>query len=63
MYSNDLLDEKYKTQKRLYHEANNNHEDYFDFVEKKVKTLFREKLWNLSFSKRKGGYIETDSPN
>ena len=59
MYTNELLEEKYRTQKKLYTEAQNNHEDYITYIENIVKSLFHDKLWHLDYSKRKGGYIKS----
>lgn len=57
MYTNELLEEKYRTQKKLHMNANDNHVDYMDYIGINVKSLFEERLWDLSFSKRKGGYL------
>ena len=34
--------------------------DYFDIIEKDVKDLYKQKKWDLSFVKRKGGYLNQD---
>ena len=61
MYTNELLEEKYKTQKKLYVNAKDNHMDYINYIESKVKSLFEERSWNLDYSKRKGGYLQSKS--
>ena len=59
MYTNELLEEKCKTQKRLYKQAEDIHEDYSTVMEKSVASLFKKKSWNLDYSIRKGGYLIT----
>jgi hypothetical protein len=61
MYTNELLEEKYKTQKKLYVEAKNNQVDYLKYIKSKVKALFDEKSWKLQYSKREGGYLKSES--
>lgn len=61
MYTNELLEEKYKTQKKLYVEARNSHVDYLTFIEIQVKALFDEKSWKLQYSKREGVYLKSIS--
>ncbi len=58
MYSNELLDEKYKAQKELFIQAEKDRKDYFKLIEEEVQELFRRNDWALKYSKRKGGYLE-----
>jgi len=57
MYTNDLLEEKYKAQRELFQEAESSGKDYLDFIESEVKDLFRQKGWSLDFSERRGGFL------
>lgn len=59
MYTNDLLEEKYRAQRELAQEAEVAGKDYLDLIESEVKDLFRQKGWNLEFSERKGGFLTT----
>ena len=62
MYTNELLEEKYKTQKELIEFAEDDQELYFELIEQFVAELYRDKKWNLVYSKRKGGYEEQANP-
>mgnify|MGYP006301958619 CR=1 FL=1 len=62
MYTNELLEEKYKTQKELIEFAKDDQELYFELIEQFVSELYRDKKWNLVYSKRKGGYEEQTNP-
>ena len=63
MYTNELLQEKYKVQKELSKKAQDSKENYFDVIEKDVKEFYRQKHWNLVFSKREGGYLDQKNVN
>ena len=63
MYTNELLQEKYKAQKELSKKAQDTKVNYFDIIEKYVKELYKQKNWNLVFSKRKGGYLDQKNIN
>ena len=58
MYKNELLQEKYIAQNELSKKARETKANYFDIIEKDVKELYRQKNWNLAFSKRKGSYLD-----
>ena len=58
MYTNVLLEEKYSAQKELFKIAGDDQELYFDMIEQFVQELYKEKNWNLVFSKRQGGFEE-----
>ena len=57
MYKSELLEEKYKAQKILSDMAKKSGKDYFEIIKQDVKKLFKERGWELKFSKRKGGYL------
>ncbi|MBN1684401.1 MAG: hypothetical protein JW855_03070 [Gammaproteobacteria bacterium] len=61
MYTNELLQEKYKAQKELFKIARADQELYFDMIEQSVRELYKEKNWNLVFSKREGGFEEEEN--
>jgi hypothetical protein len=61
MYTNVLLEEKYNAQKELFKIAGNDQELYFDIIEQFVQELYKEKKWNLAFSKRQGGFEEEEN--
>lgn len=50
----------YKVQKELWKRAKEENIDYFDIIEKDVKDSYKQKKWDLSFVKRKGGYLNQD---
>jgi (p)ppGpp synthase/HD superfamily hydrolase len=58
MYTNQLLEEKYKAQKELSHQAEKEKKDYLKLIEEEVKELFKRNGWNSMLSKRKGGFLE-----
>jgi hypothetical protein len=58
MYTNELLEEKYKAQKELSHQAEKEKKDYLKLIEEEVKELFKRNGWDSRFSKRKGGFLE-----
>jgi len=45
MYTNELLEEKYKAQKKLYENAKRENVDYFEFVEQEFKKIFEARGW------------------
>jgi len=57
MYTNELLEEKYKAQQQLSQKAEKEKKDYFEIVESEVIELFRQNGWKIEFDKRVGGYI------
>ena len=57
MYTNELLEEKYRAQRELSLEAEKVKEKYFKLIEKEVLNLFKKNGWKLRFSKRKGGFL------
>jgi len=58
MYTNELLEEKYRAQKELCASSQDDQKSYIDLIEHYAQELYKEKNWNLTFSKRKGGYEE-----
>ncbi len=58
MYTNELLQEKYKAQNVLSKKARDTKVNYFDIIKENVKKLYQQKNWDLGFSKRKGGYLD-----
>lgn len=57
MYTNELLEEKYKAQRELSHQAELQKKEYSKLIEEEVKILFEENGWELKFSKRTGGFL------
>lgn len=57
MYTNELLEEKYKAQRELSHLAEIEQKDYLKFIKEEVQELFKKNGWDLRYSKRKGGYL------
>ena len=57
MYTNELLEEKYKAQRELSKQAEKENKDYFDFVNKEVYNLFKQNGWKVCFDKRRGVHI------
>jgi hypothetical protein len=57
MYTNELLEEKYKAQKELSKKALTTKEDYFKVVAQEVQDLFKLNGWKIQFDKRKGAYL------
>lgn len=57
MYTNELLEEKYKAQKELSAQAKKEKKNYLEFVEEEVKEFFKKKGWKLKYSQRKGGFL------
>jgi hypothetical protein len=50
MYTNELLEEKYKAQKELEEKAEELSLDYAALIEKEVKDLFDKRNWKFSFT-------------
>lgn len=63
MYTNELLEEKYKAQQQLSQKAEKEKKGYFEIVESEVIDLFRQNGWKIEFDKRVGGYINNDLVN
>ena len=63
MYTDDLLEEKYKAQRQLSKEADKANKDYLEFVEAEVKSLYAKRGWKLKVSKRKGGFLNQTASN
>ena len=63
MYTNDLLEEKYKAQRQLSEEADKANKDYLEFIEAEVKSLYAKKGWKLRVSKRRGGFLGQSASN
>ena len=57
MYTNELLEEKYKAQKELSHQAEMGNEEYLKVIEEEVQKLFKRNGWDFKYSKRKGGFL------
>ena len=57
MYSDPILKEKWKTQKRLAKEADYNIQKLIENANKNVSELVKKLNIKLKISKRKGGYI------
>lgn len=57
MYTNELLEEKYKAQKQLSKKADKENKHYLEIIESEVRGLFLKNGWPLKFSKRKGEYL------
>ena len=47
MYTNELLEEKYKAQRRLLKQAKIENKDYFEFINDEVQKLFNKKGWKI----------------
>ena len=47
MYTNELLEEKYKAQIRLLKQAKIENKDYFEFINDEVQKLFNKKGWKI----------------
>lgn len=63
MYTNELLEEKYKAQRQLSKKAQAEKIDYFELVNKEVRELFKQNCWQMEFDKRSGGHIgSSDGP-
>ena len=57
MYTNELLEEKYKAQRELSKQAEKENKDYFDFVNKEVYNLFKQNGRKVCFDKRRGVHV------
>lgn len=60
MYTDELLEEKYKAQRQLAKQAKEEDKDYFKVVESEVRKLYSENDWKLDFARRKGSYLKVD---
>lgn len=61
MYTNDILEEKYKAQKQLSKKAEFTQIDYYEIVKKEVQELYTQKGWKMRFDKRSGGYLKNSA--
>ncbi len=57
MYTNELLEEKYKAQKQLSKRAENEKTTYFEIVKREVESLYKKNGWEMRFDKRSGGRL------
>ncbi len=57
MYTNELLEEKYKAQRELAEQAEREGKTYHAVAEEKVRELFKKNGWKMKISKRKGGFL------
>jgi hypothetical protein len=57
MYTNEILEEKYRAQKELAYQAEKEHKEYLELVEEEVRKLFKKNGWRLTYSQRKGGFL------
>ena len=63
MYTNELLEEKYKAQKELAHLTITENKDYLKLIEDEVQHLFKNKGWKIKYSNKKGGFIKPTQMN
>jgi ribosomal protein L17 len=61
MYTNEILEEKYKAQKELSFQAERENKDYLELIQDQVHKLFSEKGWQIKFSTRKGGFLKRNA--
>jgi hypothetical protein len=47
MYTNELLEEKYKAQRQLAEKAVTEKKDYFEIVNEEVQNLFNRNAWEM----------------
>ncbi len=52
MYTNELLEEKYKAQKELVKKAKREKKEYFEIINSEVKDLFKLKGWKIHYAKK-----------
>jgi len=57
MYTNTLLEEKYKAQRQLSKKAKAEKADYFEIVNMEAKNLFKHNGWDIQFDKKSGGNL------
>ena len=57
MYTNELLEEKYKAQRLLSKKAMSEKTNYFEIVKQEVEDLYKKNGWEIRFAKRSGGHI------
>ncbi|MBN1997754.1 hypothetical protein JW935_09390 [candidate division KSB1 bacterium] len=58
MYTNELLEEKYKAQQKIAKEAKKQNMEYSVYIQSEVEKLFAEKGWKIKYAKRKGGFLK-----
>ena len=58
MYTNELLEEKYKAQRQLAKRAEVEKTNYFEIVKQEVEDLYKKNGWEIRFAKKSGGYIK-----
>jgi hypothetical protein len=63
MYTSELLEEKYRAQKKILAKAGNSQERYFEIVTELAKELYKKKGWDLVYSKRNGGFDDLKTTN
>lgn len=63
MYTNELLEEKYKAQRQLSRKAEIEKKDYFEVIENEVQELFIQNGWKMQFDEKKGGHINNSFTN
>jgi hypothetical protein len=56
MYTNELLEEKYKAQRQLFKKAKVEKKDYFEIVTMEIQDLFKYNGWNMQFDKKRGAF-------
>ena len=57
MYTNDLLEEKYKAPRQLSKRAEIEETNYFEIVKQEVENLYKKNGWEMLFDKKSGGHI------
>ena len=58
MYTNEILEEKYKAQRELTKKAVIEKKDYFEIIKDEVRDLFNKNCWEVRFYNGKGVNIE-----
>ena len=58
MYTNELLEEKFRAQEKLFQRSKKKNRKYLEIIEEEVKKLFGQKGWQAKLSSRTGGYLE-----
>ncbi|MCH8316924.1 MAG: hypothetical protein IIA88_00265 [Bacteroidetes bacterium] len=61
MYTNELLEEKYKAQKQIATKAKKQSKNYLQVVEEEVGALFKKFGWSMNEANREGGYLKKKS--
>ncbi len=57
MYTNEILEEKYRAQRELSKKAEIKKTNYFEIVKQEVEDLYEKNGWEIKFDKRSGGRI------